>query len=315
MRCALFIAFTGNYPDGIFYGGLWPERGIMSVKEFAEKARKAVQKVLGDQYFVDAGENLKLNDTKLWSINIHSKNRSVAPVIFLDSFFQEYEQGKSFDDIVDDIVKLYWEYVPKNDIDLSYLMDYEKVKDKICLRLCNYEKNSELLKESVYIPFLDLAVMFYIKFEDSDIGRGQIRIRQDYLERWGITTEDLMKDAKKNSEKEIDLRVMEFGGFPMYVMSNKSLTGGASSILYPDALEKFASRKETNLFVIPSSVHEVILIPDFESVPEDSDDWTEKTTELKKMISQVNREELRSDEVLSDNLYYFDRSVKRLKIV
>ncbi len=288
---------------------------LMSVKEFAEKARKAVQKVLGDQYYVDAGENLKLNETKLWSINIHSKNRSIAPVIFLDSFFQEYEEGKDFDDIVENIVKMYWEYVPKDDIDLSFILDYEKVKDKICLRLCNYERNKELLKDSVYIPFLDLAVMFYIKFEDSDIGCGQIRIRQDYLERWNITTEELMKDAKENSEKEIDLRVMEFGGFPMYIMSNKSLTGGASSILYPDALEKFANQKESNLFIIPSSIHEVILIPDFEDVTEDTDEWEEKTTELKKMISQVNREELRTDEVLSDNLYYFDRSVKRLKIV
>lgn len=287
----------------------------MIVQEFAEKVRKAVQEVLGDQYFVDAGENLKLNETRLWSINIHSKNRSIAPVIFLDSFFQKYEEGKDFDDIVDNIVKMYWEYVPKNDVDLSYLMDYEKVKGKICLRLCNYEKNSELLKDSVYIPFLDLAVMFYIKFEDTDIGRGQIRIRQNYLEKWNVTTEDLMKDAKKNSEKELDLRVMEFEGFPMYVMSNKSLTEGASSILYPEALERFSSKSETNLFVIPSSIHEVILIPDLDYVPEDSEEWAEKTTELKKMISQVNREELRTDEILSDNLYYFDRSVKRLKIV
>ena len=102
----------------------------MSVKEFAEKARKAVQETLGDQFFVDAGENLKLNETKLWSINIHSKNRSIAPVIFLDSFFQEYEEGKDFDDIVDNIVKMYWEYVPKDDIDLSFILEYEKVKDK-----------------------------------------------------------------------------------------------------------------------------------------------------------------------------------------
>ena len=288
---------------------------IMSVKEFAEKARKAVQEVLGDEYFVDTGENLKLNETKPWSINIHSRSRSVAPVIFLDSFYQEYQEGKKFGDIINDIIKLYWEYVPKNDIDLSYIMDYEKVRDNIFLRLCNLERNNELLKDSVYIPFLDLAVLFYISFENSDIGRGQIRVRQEYLEKWNVTTEEVMKDARKNSEKEIDLRVMEFSGFPMFVMSNKSLSGGASSMLYPDALDDFARQNGSNVFVIPSSIHEVILIPDNDGIAEGSEEWVQKTTELKNIISAVNREEVSAEDILSDNLYYFERDKKKLKIV
>ena len=287
----------------------------MSVKEFADKVRKAVQEVLGDEYFVDTGENLKLNETKLWSINIHSKNRNITPVIFLDSFYQEYEEGKSFGEIVNNIINIYWEHVPKNDIDLSYITDYEKVRDNICLRLCNLERNSELLKDSVYIPFLDLAILFYISFEQSEMGKGMIRIRSEYLEKWDITTEKLMKDAMENSKKDVELKVLQFWGYPMYVMSNKSLSGGASSMLYPEALEEFADKNEANVFVIPSSIHEVILIPDKESDEQGSEEWIRRTSELRNIICTVNREEVNADEILSDNLYYFDRSQKKIKIV
>ena len=287
----------------------------MSVKEFADKARKAVQEVLGDEYFVDTGENLKLNETRLWSINIHSKSRNITPVIFLDSFYQEYEEGKSFGDIVNSIISIYWEHVPKSDIDLSYITEYEKVKDKICLRLCNLERNSELLKDSVYIPFLDLAILFYINFEQCDMGKGMIRVRSEYLEKWDVTTEKLMKDAMENSKKDVELKVLQFWGYPMYVMSNKNLSGGASSMLYPEALEEFADKNEANIFVIPSSIHEVILIPDKENDEQGSEEWIRKTSELRNIICMVNREEVSADEVLSDNLYYFDRSQKKIKIV
>ena len=86
-------------------------------------------------------------------------------------------------------------------------------------------------------------------------------------------------------------------------------------MLYPETLEEFADKNEANIFVIPSSIHEVILIPDKENDEQGSEEWIRKTSELRNIICMVNREEVSADEVLSDNLYYFDRSQKKIKIV
>ena len=89
----------------------------------------------------------------------------------------------------------------------------------------------------------------------------------------------------------------------MYVLTNKEKLQGASTILYSDVLSTFAEKKNTNLWLIPSSVHEWIIIPD---------DGNMNRETLSEMIKEVNGSQLAPDEVLSDHPYYFDRLSKVL---
>ena len=84
----------------------------------------------------------------------------------------------------------------------------------------------------------------------------------------------------------------------MYAMSNKSSFNGAATILYKDALKTFAEEKEHDVFVIPSSVHEVILVPDDGTIP---------AGYIQRIIAEVNQTQLSPSEILSDQLLYYSR--------
>ena len=91
----------------------------------------------------------------------------------------------------------------------------------------------------------------------------------------------------------------------MYVLTNKQKMNGASCILYEHILNDFANQKNKDIYILPSSVHEVILVP----VAEDID-----RTELSRMVRDVNRNELEEGDVLSDRVYYYDRVRDEIQI-
>ena len=89
----------------------------------------------------------------------------------------------------------------------------------------------------------------------------------------------------------------------MYVLTNKEKLQGASTILYPDVLSTFADRKNANLWLLPSSIHEWIII---------CDDGNMNRETLSEMIQEVNGSQLAVDEILSDHPYYYNRTTKVL---
>lgn len=83
-------------------------------------------------------------------------------------------------------------------------------------------------------------------------------------------------------------------------------TYGACSILYPGMLEQLAERIGGDYYMIPSSVHEFLLVPR---------EREQDREELKKMIAEVNRTELPPEEVLSDHLYLYCSREREVRIV
>ncbi len=94
---------------------------------------------------------------------------------------------------------------------------------------------------------------------------------------------------------------------PMKVLTNSKRSSGAVCILYPGVLEEVAAeRMGGDFYIIPSSVHEVILLPDDGRLLEEN---------LKEMIFEVNRTKVDPEEVLSDNLYYYDAERKETRLL
>ena len=91
---------------------------------------------------------------------------------------------------------------------------------------------------------------------------------------------------------------------PMYVLSNQNKLLGAACMLYPDVLKRFAEEKQKNLFILPSSIHEVILLPETENMNQ---------TALLDMVMEINRTQVEECEVLADSVYYFDRITNKLE--
>lgn len=302
----------------------------MEMKEFAKKVCGAVEKKLGSEYRIEVKEVRKNNGVLLHGLLILSRQRNVVPTIYLDSFWEAYESGMPFAAIIRRLLDIYQNDTPKDSVSVEFFRYFEAVKDRICYRLVGKAGNEELLEEMPHIEFLDLALCFYYAYRSRELGDGIILIHNSHMKMWGASTadllrlarnntpllfpwecstlEDLLRDCTKQRGGDTLFPAEEFpaGEIPMQVLSNEKRLHGAACILYPGVLEKIAAVRQRSLFIIPSSVHEVILLTDMGGGSAEA---------LRRIIREVNRTQVAPEEVLSDNLYYYDFIEKKIKTV
>lgn len=298
----------------------------MEISTFKVKVQKAVGEVLGQEYTVELREVRKNNGVVLQGLMIRKKEDNVTPTIYLNSFWEAYEGGVTFADIIKKIISIYREDGIGRKIDVSFFGDFEKVKDKICFRLVNREKNREQLEKVPYIPVLDLAVCFYYAFEGAGVENGMIPIYRSHLDTWKVTDRDLLEYAVKNTPRMFPCEIIPMENvledmireipeemreevmqkMSMLILTNSRKTYGACSLLYPGVLEGMSERFGGDFYLIPSSVHEFLLLPGEQERGEE---------ELKEMIAEVNRTEISPEEVLSDHLYLYCCREREVRIV
>ena len=287
----------------------------MNLKEFTKKVEKAAGEVLGDEYQIRSQEVLKNNETRLMGLMIQKGDQNVAPTIYLDGYHVRYEEGETFGDVMNSILADYHRGAVSSDVDISFFEHFEKVKDRICFRLINTERNRVLLEDVPNVPFLDLSIVFFYAYHGEEIGDGSILIHNNHMEKWQTSTGELMKLALENTPRlfggtamsmletmremvgDMEELLEDAENSPMTVISNHQRVNGAGVILYPHVLEEVARKAGGNLYVLPSSVHEMIVLP--ESQVPDADF-------LRNLVSEVNRTQVDAPEVLSDTLYYFN---------
>lgn len=305
----------------------------MEKKEFIKKVYSEVQKELGEDYRLELKEVKKNNGVVMQGLLIYSGSNNIVPTIYLDSFWDAYENGQCFAAVLRRLLRLYREETPRRDIDMNFFQFFDRVKERICYRLIRQEGNEELLRESPHVDFLDLALCFYYAYDGGQVGEGVIRIKNSHAQRWGVKTVDLVRLAEQNtarlfrwqciSMEDMISESPEFDdaegalpedavhdGFleynPMKILTNTRRVYGAVCMLYPGVLEKLSAKEQKSFYILPSSVHEVILLPET---------GAEVADELREMISDVNRTFVAPEEVLSDNLYYYDLKEKKVKII
>lgn len=291
----------------------------MNYQEFKQQIVSGLKKQLGSDVTIAVQDIIKNNDTHLDGLTILSPKYNLSPTIYLDYYYRQYELGRPFDAVLSDILATYRENCPGGHIDISFFTNYDKVKSRIILKLVNYERNRTLLSTVPHYRFLDLAIVFHCLLNSGSYGNATILIHNHHLPYWNITKDDLYALAMQNTPRlmRYDLRNMTevlHGLFPkeeafslnegadalcpMYVLSNQQKLYGSSCILYDDLLPSFASRLGCDFYILPSSVHEVLLIP--------ADDRI-SGMELSAMVKDVNSSQLSREEVLSDHVYYFSR--------
>lgn len=202
--------------------------------------------------------------------------------------------------------------------------DYREVRSGIFAKLINTERNQELLREIPHQSVLDLSLVYYM-FRNHDPDDENILITKEMVRAWKTEPSELFQDALSNTRNLLGccirpLREMigemlqnigtdippepEEGRLPMYVLTNLWKRNGAVCMLFDDILEEFSGKQGNDIYVIPSSVHEVILVPA-------KDGLTRQ--ELNRIICEVNRTELMPEEILADHTYVY--SAKAGKIV
>lgn len=297
----------------------------MDMESFAERICAMVEKALGRGFRAEVREVRKNNGTHLHGLLISSKGQSAVPTIYLEPYLRAYEAGMSFEEVASWLIAVYGASNPKGRLDMDFFTSFEEVRDRICYRLIGRKKNEELLQEIPHVDFLDLAVCFYYAYHGESLGDGTILIYNSHMEMWETNAMELANLANRNTRRlfpwqcnslEEMLQELADSGMcadmedsmdmPMKVLTNNRSTHGAACILYPGVLEEIGKKIGSDFFILPSSIHEVIILPDMGS---EDKEW------LKTLISMVNSKDVAPEEVLSDTLYRYNRAEKRVVIV
>ena len=297
----------------------------MLFQEFTQTVEAQVKELAGEQAEVSLSCIKKNNGVGLTAIHIREKGSNIYPTIYLDDYYAYFKDGMSMDEIVSDIMRLNKENKRKKNFEVTDFSDLDKVRGRICFKLIHAQKNEELLQEIPHLRFLDLAIVFYCSVEMEEYGKGTILIHNSHLSLWNISKEEIVQIAKENTPKLLPCRIRsmesvlkemmsealfakEVAGadcLPLFVMTNSEGCFGASVILYPDVLADFAGYCNCNLMIIPSSVHEVLVVPAIGSMG--AEDYNE-------MILDTNRNHVAKVDVLSDHVYYYDRKSGEITI-
>ena len=295
----------------------------MNYREFICAMKEEVRSKAKGALNVCTHESVKNNGEEKQGITLVEEGGGIAPTIYLDGFYAKYKKGVSIEEMAEDILALYQETKRQKMWKCECLASYEAVKAKITYRVINEKYNEAALKKVPHRLFLDLAVVYYVMLEINEAGTAAMQVNNEYIEKWGVNEEELYRTAQKNTRvllkpefqsmrevigsmtgaKENDNNNYEKDD--MYILSNEMKNYGAASILNESMLEYIRRRIGENYYVIPSSIHEMIIVGESRSPGK---------RELERMICEMNTSQVANDEVLSNRAYYYDGRKRALCI-
>ena len=205
-------------------------------------------------------------------------------------------------------------------------MNNKELIEKICqipknsflnLVYLQMTNKSTLLYETTPIPqkhfFDDLSLITRINVRTQD-RTYKITVTETIINSIGVTSDELFEAAMNNSVKRMPpvIRTVEevFGiknenpEFTIYSATTENLLGSAVIMAYPDFLENTAHLVDGSYFIIPASIHDILIIPDIPEIKEE---------DINQIIPIVNDECTYVKERLGTHAYYYDASKKQLK--
>lgn len=296
--------------------------------QFLTDVKERVEAFFGGTVKGEICPSVKNNGVTVTGLMLKGEEERVAPNFYLDRQFVEWMRGLcTLEDISEKICGAYQEEIKKNSNLISKIrFEWEDFRRNVFMRLVNKEKNRELLETIPYQEFLDLAVVYYYSVKISDDVLGTLIVTKEHLDLLGITEEELHQAAKSNCERfqpakircmedllydlgrKIGVEVYEARACHpfLFVMTNAKGMFGAVSMVFEEELECFAKRIGTSFFILPSSVHEVILVPDREEFCVEY---------FANMVKEINETQVEVTEVLSDSIYFYDMEEKNIRRV
>lgn len=298
----------------------------MELKTFAGIVSDGIRKQLGEEFVISVITNLKNNSVELTGIMFKKTGERVSPTIYVEDLYEAYQRKeKSLCEITREMIERYESSVDSMKELSGFDLDFEKNRKKIVYRLISRERNKELLAEMPYIPFLDMAITFHLVVSVNKNYVQSLKISKELQKKWNVTVEQLLKIAKKNTNELFPAEVKGLRDFikeyllsqeddltniekmDMIVVTNELGMNGAITILYEGVIEKIADHYETDLYVIPSSVHEMIVVPVSDDTQKELYDM------LRFIVKDINERYVAEEEILSNRVYTYLREDRRFE--
>ena len=302
---------------------------MMNINEFSEKMKTEVRECLPDDVYqeiiIDNVEVVKMNDQKLYGLTFKIPGVDAAPTLYVNEMYEAYKDGADIGYLASEMANMYSasrNAVSPPEVELSY----DNVKDKLTVRLLEKSRNREFLANMPYVSVgHGLAVIADINMGEDRGGEWRIAVNNNVLDSLDVDIETLFSDAMKSSvvldpptlvdmtsalfapeknnllDRDEPIVPEDVGG--MYVLTNTSGSLGAAALFYPDVKDKAAELIGSDYYILPSSIHEVIIVPDSAGI---------NAKELCDMVKQANRTVVDEKDILSDNVYHYSRDERRL---
>ena len=273
---------------------------------------------------ISVNEVKKLNES-YEAVTVTPEGGNIGVNIGVDKFYDAYENGTSYDAVVDraaEVVSVGLAQRP--DIDVSSLTDYSQMKEKLAMEVVSTEANKEMLETVPHQNIEDMAVVYRFVLNSDDEGRSSILVTNQLLENMGVTPEQLHADAMENAPqiKPVEIKGMSevmvemmgpeqaemMGIVPMdpkdeqmYVASVPDKVHGAGVLAYQDFMDKAAEKAGGDFFILPSSIHELLIVPDNGKM---------ELKDLEAMVREVNATQVAPADKLTDSVYHYDSQNK-----
>lgn len=284
----------------------------MEFLEFAEYVRDNVKDYLPGEYRdaeVRLNEVTRINDEYLGLVVRRDGDR-VARNFNLNQLFADYEEGKPMGDIMRTVSEQ--AQLPCPEPNIPDITEYESVKPFLFFRVGGLEKNRELLKSVPYTTKADMAITYHVDlpyFEDG----ASFMVTNEMMRNWNIRPEKLHEDALKNCEQMRPAKVMNMNEMlsvmmgpeamydvppsPLIVCTNDIGAYGAAALFYHGMMDQLSEQLESSFYVLPSSIHEVLLLRDEDALDVSS---------LKNMVTDINATQVDPQDRLTDEVYHYD---------
>lgn len=308
----------------------------MNLNEFASECAKYVELKLGTAGKVEVTKVTKNNGVCKTAIVINRDKGEMSPTIYIEEYFDMFKNGIPFEELINHMYDVYCNSLDTQTPDLNIFNSFDSIKHKLMCKLINKEKNQKLLEEAPHVDCLDLSIVFYAILEVGNGQNGTVIIKNEHIRNWAVSLNDIYEVALINTRKELgtciwniedvlldminhsvqseerkeDIKAMleedmsNIKASPMYVMSNKSKCLGAACMLDEDTLKQFSERINSSFYIIPSSIHELILVPD--------DNNPLLKEQLLDMVIEVNATQLAEDEFLANQVYKFSKELGKV---
>ena len=303
---------------------------ITNIKEFANAIAKVINETQ-NKYEASVSEVVKMNDEKLYGVTLMTERSDAAPTCYIDGAYEEYKDGcETLDSIADelirqaDVLQPYPEGIPTKMQDFSF----DAVRDKLSIRVAEIQRNKEFFEKTPYKKDyfgLGLGMIADINFN----GEYRTAVNEQLMEKFnseGHSKAEVLMTALRNASKInppkfsyitdamfgcsknlLDDKDYDWeNDGSMFVLTNERGIFGASALFYPGVIDRISEILGVGFYILPSSVHEVIILPDIGQY---------NAEDLKNMICEANRTVVKPNEVLSDNVWYYSYNFDEIQIV
>ena len=298
---------------------------MMKFEEFKKYVIDNIMSYIPEEFQegkVETTNVTKANDTELTGIMVKKPGTNISPTVYLEPAYESYldngDEELEVRRLADGITRGL-RNIPS--ITPEEILDFDSIKDKICCRMVNTDFNKEFIADKPHTDIEDLSVLYSIVLNKDEDGIATVTITDPMMERYGVSLAELHEIAVKNQESVMPSQIRTLKDIlvehmardtgktpeeledmipdvdPMYVLTNEGSVNGAACVLSAEAMDKVRETVGDGVYILPSSVHEVLVVPKMDGTTLDAMD---------KMVREVNATTVAEEEQLADHAYEFE---------